>query len=178
MKIILLIVLSFLYITSQGQLTPNNTDTATINPVVSQPKTTYETVSTESVSITYARPHRTGYKVFGNLRKYGKVWAVGAGKASTISFARDVNFAGVNVAAGSYTLFVIPYENQWTVILNTQLEQRGTSTYEKYKERNIATVNVPVTQLLNPVEQLTIRFTQSTSMIIEWDNVQITIPVL
>jgi hypothetical protein len=148
------------------------------NAQTSPVKTTYETVSTNNISVTYGRPQKNDCKIFGNLHKFGNVWNAGAEKATTITFTSNVSFGGENVNAGTYALFVIPNETQWTIILNTQTEQWGTYTYEKYKDNNIVTINVPVTTLTNTVEQLTIRFPQSTSMIIEWDKTQVTIPVL
>lgn len=151
---------------------------STIAQTNSQPKSPHETVSTDSISVTYGRPYKNGRAIFGNLEKFGNVWRVGADQATTITFDKDVQFAGQAVAAGTYTLFIIPNESEWTLILNTQLGQWGTYSYEKYKDKDILHVNVPVTALADEVEQLTIRFPESNSMVIEWDQTQVTIPVI
>jgi len=51
-------------------------------------------------------------------------------------------------------------------------------TYIHLKTReNVAQVQAPVNHLDKVVEQLTIRFTTENSMIIEWDQTQVTVPV-
>lgn len=143
----------------------------------SQPKTQRDTISTDSISVAYGRPFKNGRTIFGNLEKFGNVWRVGANQATTITFEKEVLFAGHSIPAGTYTLFVIPYETEWTLILNTKLGQWGTMAYEKFKSQNILEVNVPVTTLSMPVEQLTITFPTSSSMVIEWDTVKVTVPI-
>lgn len=173
MRSFLILSVIFISLAAKGQQTQE-----TPVEVTSLPKITYETVSANGISVTYGRPFKNEGKIFGNLHKFGNVWSGGTEKAITITFTSNVNFAGQAVNAGTYTLFVIPNETQWTIILNTQLNQSGTYTYEKYKHNNIVNVNVPVTSLVNTVEQLTIRFPLSTLMVIEWDETQVTIPVL
>lgn len=164
MKFLLPAILAFLSLTAYGQGS-------------GQPKSPHETVSTDSISVTYGRPYKNGRTIFGGLEKFGNIWRLGADQATTITFSKDVRFAGQEVPAGTYTLFAIPYENEWTLILNSQLGQWGAYTYLKHKDKDILQVNVPVTLLDNEVEQLTIRFPQPTSMVIEWDKTQLTIPV-
>ena len=54
---------------------------------------------------------------------------------------------GKPVKAGTYTLFVIPNEQSWTIILNSQLGQWGAFDYEKYKDKDVLHVDVPVKKL-------------------------------
>ena len=140
-------------------------------------KSPHDTVSSANTIVTYGRPFKNNREVFGGLEKFGKVWRVGADEATTISFAKDVNFAGAGIKAGTYTLFAIPEEKEWTIILNSQLGQWGAYGYEKNKDKNVASVKVPVMKLSNVVEQLTIRFAENGSLVIEWDMTQVTVPL-
>lgn len=164
MKYLLLLLLAAIGLQADAQTT-------------SQPKSQRDTVSTDSISVTYGRPYRNGRTIFGNLEKFGNVWRVGVNQATTITFAKNVVFAGHAIPAGTYTLFVIPWQTEWTLILNTKLGQWGTLSYEKHKDQNILEVNVPVTTAAIPVEQLTITFPTSSSMVIEWDTVKVTVPI-
>jgi len=119
---------------------------------------------------------KKGRVIFGGLIPYGKVYRCGADSATIVTFAKDASFAGKPVKAGTYTLFVIPNEQSWTIILNGQLGQWGAYDYDKYKDKDVLKVDVPVKKLGNTVEQLTINLPAS-AMIIEWDNVQVTVPV-
>jgi len=96
--------------------------------------------------------------------------------ATTVTFTRDAIFGGKPVKAGTYTLFVIPMEQNWTIILNSQLGQWGAFEYDKYKDKDVLHVDAQVKKLDNVVEQLTISLPPN-AMVIEWDNVQVSIPV-
>lgn len=140
-------------------------------------KSPHETVSSDNASVSYGRPYKKGREIFGGLEKYGKIWRVGADEATTITFNKDAKIGGAEVKAGTYTLFAIPNEKEWTIILNSQLGQWGAYSYEKNKDKDIAKFNVPVKKLDKPIEQLTIRFEKNDDMVIEWDQTQVTVPV-
>ncbi|HEX6191321.1 MAG TPA: DUF2911 domain-containing protein [Chitinophagaceae bacterium] len=142
-----------------------------------QRKSPHDTVTNGKVTVTYGRPYKNNRDIFGSLEPYGKVWRLGADEATTITFNNDVKFAGKTVKAGTYTLFAIPNEKEWTLILNSQLQQWGAYSYEKNKDKDVQKVSVPVKNLSAPVEQLTIRFDKANAMIIEWDKSQVTVPV-
>lgn len=141
-------------------------------------KSPHDTVSSKITTVTYGRPYKKGRVVFGELEKYGKVWRVGADEATTIKFATDVKFGGAEVKAGTYTLFAIPGETDWTIILNSKLGQWGAYSYEKNKEMDVVSVKVTPQKLELPVEQLTIRFIESGALVIEWDLTRVIVPVL
>jgi hypothetical protein len=142
-----------------------------------QRKSPHDTVSSKNASITYGRPYKKDRDIFGGLEKYGKVWRVGADEATTITFNKDVKFAGQAVKAGTYTLFAIPNEKEWVIILNSQLGQWGAYSYDKNKDKDVAQVTVPVKNLDNTVEQLTISLPDNASLVIEWDKTQVAVPL-
>ncbi len=141
-----------------------------------KPVSPHETAVGSNVSVRYGRPYKKGRDIFGGLEPYGKVYRLGADSATTITFDKDVEFAGKPVKAGTYTLFVIPNKESWTIILNGQLGQWGAYSYDKYKDKDILHVDVPVKKTDKVVEQLTISFPES-SMLIEWDRTQVIVPV-
>ena len=140
-------------------------------------KSPHETVEGKGVKVTYGRPYKKNREIFGKLEPHGKVWRVGADEATEVTFARDMNFGGKPIKAGTYTMFVIPNEKEWTVILNSQLGQWGAFSYDKNKDKDVLKVNVPVKNLSNAIEQHTIRFDNKNAMIIEWDKTQVTVPI-
>lgn len=97
-------------------------------------------VGITDVVVNYARPGAKGRKVFGGLVPYGQVWRTGANSATTISFSTDVKFGGADVPAGKYSLFTIPGEAEWTVILNKQTEQWGSYGYDAKQDQVRVTV--------------------------------------
>ena len=141
-----------------------------------KPVSPHETATGQNISVRYGRPYKKGREIFGALVPYGKVYRCGADSATTVTFEKDANFAGKPVKAGTYTLFVIPNEQNWTIILNSQLGQWGAYDYEKYKDKDVLHADVPVKKLDKLVEQLTISLPPS-ALNIEWDKTQVSIPV-
>lgn len=86
--------------------------------------------SDKAARVIYSRPQLKG-RAIADLAPNGKVWRTGANEAAEVTFYKDVNFGGEKVAAGTYSLFTIPGEGEWTVILNTNLNQWGAYTYDK-----------------------------------------------
>ncbi|MGH8122920.1 MAG: DUF2911 domain-containing protein, partial [Rudaea sp.] len=96
---------------------------------------------------------------------------------TVITFAKDGTFGGKSVKAGSYTLFAIPNEKTWTIILNSQLGQWGAFKYDQYKDKDVLHVDVPVQTLGSPVEQLTIAVPGNKDLTIAWDKTKVSVPV-
>ncbi len=82
-------------------------------------------VGLTSVEVEYSRPSARGRKVFGDLVSYGKVWRTGANLNTIIEFEGPVVLEGQPVPAGKYSLFTIPNEDVWVVILNKNIELWG-----------------------------------------------------
>ncbi len=143
----------------------------------SQKASPHDTLRSEKATVTYGRPYKKGREIFGGLEKYGNVWRLGADEATTITFAKDVKFLDTKVPAGTYTVFAIPTEKSWTIILNSQLGQWGAFSYQKYKEKDVAYAIVPVKKLDKVVEQLTLSFDKEKALVIEWDQTQVKVPL-
>ncbi len=108
------------------------------------------------VRVTYSRPQKNGRDIFGKLVPYGEVWRAGANEATEIKFYQDVELNGKKVKAGSYSLFAIPAEKEWTLILNNDLDYWGAYSYNAKKD--VLRVAAPVTTSNNTVESFTIQF--------------------
>ncbi|MDP4213576.1 MAG: DUF2911 domain-containing protein [Bacteroidota bacterium] len=136
----------------------------------------HETATGKNISVRYGRPYKKGRVIFGGLVPYGKVYRCGADSATTVTFEKDASFGGKSVKAGTYTLFVIPNKESWTIILNSQLGQWGAYSYDKNKDKDVLHVDVPVKKTDKLIEQLTISL-PAHAMIIEWDQTKLIIPV-
>jgi hypothetical protein len=134
------------------------------------------TAEGKNVKVAYGQPSKKGREIFGKLVPYGEVWRAGANNATEITFATDGMFGGQAIKAGTYSLFALPTETEWTIILNSTLKQWGAYGYGKIKDKDVAKVKVPVAKLSGVVEKLTYRFIEG-NMIIEWDQTQVSVPV-
>jgi len=131
------------------------------------------------VRVTYSRPAKNGREIFGKLIKYNEVWRTGANEAAEIKFYRDVTLQGKTVKAGTYSLFTIPTATEWTIIINTDLDEWGAYSYKEAND--ILRINVPVKQTKEVVENFSIKFRkendQSAVMMMAWDATLIEVPI-
>jgi hypothetical protein len=129
--------------------------------------------------VTYSRPFKNDREVFGKLVPYGKVWRTGANENTEIKFYQDVEFGGKQVKAGTYTLFSIPNEKEWTIILNSDLDYWGAY---KYNEKNdVVRVTAPVVTLNEPLENFSVQFEGKGSnqaiLKLGWDKTVAEVPL-
>ena len=75
-------------------------------------------IGTTDVEVVYNRPVARGRAIFGSLVPYGRTWHPGADSATTISFSTDVTVNNEPLAAGSYTLWAIPEQSEWTIVFS------------------------------------------------------------
>lgn len=98
------------------------------------------TVDGVEVTVSYGRPKVKERDIWGGLVPYGKVWRTGADEATTVTFGGDVTVEGEALPAGTYSLFTIPGEAEWTVIFNRTAEQWGAYEYDASKDALRVTV--------------------------------------
>lgn len=130
------------------------------------------------IRVTYSRPSANGRELFGELVPYGKVWRTGADEALEIKFYRDVTIDGKTVKAGTYSLFTIPNEDAWTVILNKDLDYWGAYSYQE--DQDVLRASASVKELSKPVDNFSIQFEEDGNnalMHLAWGNTVATLPI-
>ena len=100
------------------------------------------------VTITYCRPGVKERTIWGGLVPYNEVWRTGANERTKIEFSEDVKVNGNPVTAGTYSLFTIPGETEWTVILNKNYED-GVNLYDEKEDALRFTVKPMKSQLFH-----------------------------
>ncbi len=134
-------------------------------------------ISPPSIKVLYGRPQKNGRELFGKLIPYGKVWRVGANEATEIRFYKDVIFGDKKVKAGTYVLYAIPQEKEWTLILSSNIDVWG--TYEYKEEFDVVRATAKVSKA-EPIEAFSIGFKNKgkrINMVLAWDTTRITIPI-
>ncbi len=76
-------------------------------------------------STNYSSPQKKGRKIFGGLVPYDQVWRTGANEATTFVIEANLMVGDQNVPAGSYTLFTIPGEKAWTLVVSKKTGEMG-----------------------------------------------------
>lgn len=131
------------------------------------------------LKVVYGQPKKRGREIFGNLVPYGEVWRTGANEATEMTVTGNIEMNGNLVEAGTYSLFSIPEEENWTIILNTNLGQWGAFSYDK--SADYLRFEVPSKFSETVVESFTISFTEvsglETTMTLSWNQTRVDIPV-
>jgi len=146
---------------------------------LSPPAKAEATLGGKKITIDYSAPSKRGRVIMGELVPYGKVWRTGANAATTLTTEGDLMIGSVHVPAGTYTLYTIPGEKEWTLIVNKETGQWGT----KYDEaQDLGRTTLAVKALSTPVETFAISLpakgqNQST-LTLKWENVEATARVL
>lgn len=128
--------------------------------------------------VLYSRPQRNGRTIFGDLVEYGKVWRMGANEATEIEFFQPVRIGGVRIRKGRYTVFCIPFEEKWTMIINRDTDTWGSFKYDEAKD--VTRLDVPVLKQNDITESFSAFFEKSAmgaSLAIQWDNVRVNLPI-
>lgn len=105
------------------------------------------------VMVDYGRPSVRGRTIFGNVVPWNEVWRAGANEATQLVTDRDLVIGTTTVPAGTYSLFTIPSERGWRLIINRQHGQWGTN-YDAAQD--LARLDMTTRTLPDPVERLTI----------------------
>lgn len=124
----------------------------------------------KTVSVRYHAAEAGSDKIFGYRVPYGIVWRTGSGDATVIRFSEDGYFGGKKVKAGAYSLWSIPSEKEWVLILNSEVGQYGTR-YDAAQD--YLRVTVPAVRLPERQESLSLRITggaRAAVLQIRWEN--------
>ncbi len=123
------------------------------------------------VIIDYSQPAVNGRSIFGDIVPYGEVWRTGANEATTIRFDEDVTVEGKKLMAGTYALFAIPNEKEWTIIFNKKANQWGAFEYKEAEDA--LRVSVKPIQEKEVTERVTFSINETGQVIIQWDRTKV-----
>lgn len=147
-------------------------------PPLSPASTLKQRVGFTDIEIVYARPSLRGRKIFGAWEPYGEVWRTGANNATKVTFSTPVRFSGKELPAGTYALYSIPGEKEWTIIFNKASGDWGAYSYKQ--ENDVLRVTAKPIKLPQPVETFTIDIndikTESATLNLSWENVRVPVP--
>ncbi len=126
------------------------------------------------IKVFYSRPQLKGRTVGTELAPYGKMWRTGANDATEIILFADMSLGNTIVKAGTYSLFTIPGEKEWTIIISSDTNNWSTSGYKESNE--VARTAVPVTKGEESIEAFSIMFDKDGTMHLGWGNIRVAVP--
>jgi hypothetical protein len=136
-------------------------------------------VASPLVKVLYGRPSvHNELEVFGTIVPFNEIWRTGANEATEIKIYSDVLFGDKIVTAGTYTLYTIPGEDQWEIILSSNTDVMGAFQYDPVF--NVATIKVQVNKA-EKINTFSISFKKKSnnniSMILAWGSTRVKVPL-
>jgi hypothetical protein len=146
-------------------------------PAASPAATLKLRVGVTDIEIDYSRPSMRGRSIFGGLVPYDQRWRTGANNATRLSFSTPVSLNSVGVPAGTYELFTIPGQAEWTIIIHKNMSQWGDYQYDA-KNDVVRFKAKPVTTS-TPTETFAIGLTElrdaSAILYLAWETTRVPI---
>jgi hypothetical protein len=152
----------------------------------SPPQETSVTINGKQIWIVYHAPSVRGRKIFGGagaLHADNSVWRLGADQATFLHTDAALDFSGVTVPAGEYSLFIDLGQGKWQLIVNKQtgqwgIQRSGAANFDP--SQNAGKVAMNMSKPPSPVEQLKITLSAEGGnrgkLTVEWENVSASVP--
>ncbi len=138
------------------------------------------------IELSYSRPNLRGRSVFqtnSELAPVGKFWRFGANSATKITFKDKVYFGETEVQPGTYSIFAIPNNTNWDIILNKDLSTNGESNYKASEDVAHYNASVQNNSLQNAInkQSFELHFSStnpaSCNLDIAWGDVRLMVPI-
>ena len=132
-----------------------------------------------TITIKYASPSVKGRKIWGGLVPYDKVWRAGANEATILETDKDILVEGKQLTKGKYSLYAIPGESEWSIILNSEtgqwgIKRSGETTRDPAKD--VAVVKVKAMKSASMNEALAYVVTDK-GIALRWENLEVPVAV-
>jgi hypothetical protein len=149
-----------------GNMQPNPSQ-----PLPSPPAKATVQLNGKPVTIDYNSPSMRGRKVMGGIVPYGQVWRTGANPATMFKTTVNLKIGTLDVPAGTYTIFTLPNQDSWLLIVNKQTGQWGLDYDQK---QDLGRTPLTGSTLSAPQEVMSLSFEHtsgaSTELHIKWET--------
>jgi hypothetical protein len=140
---------------------------------------TGKTSSGANLTIKYSSPSVKGRKVWGGLVPYDKVWRAGANEATILETDKDVTIEGKAIPKGKYSVYMIPGEKEWSIIINSQTGQWGINRDQSTTRdpaKDVAVVKVKPGKSASTNEALKY-VVNDKGFALQWENLEVPVSV-
>jgi hypothetical protein len=143
----------------------------------SPPASSSITIAGKKIRVDYYAPSMHGRKIMGELVPFGEVWCPGANVATGITTEADLRINDIKLPKGSYSLWAIPGEKDWTLIIN---KQTGQYHLDYDSSADFARTKMNVKKLDSPVETLRIDLRAAEdnrgTLALVWETTEASVP--
>lgn len=149
------------------------TDAQVKTPQASLSAEVEQMVGLTKMEVNYSRPNKNNREIFGGLVPFGEIWRTGANKNTTIEFNDDVTIGGQRLNKGTYAIYTIPEQDNWTILFYKDSDNWGNP--QKWDDSKVALkTSAKTSKLEYLVESFTISFddvsANSVMLNFSWDR--------
>ena len=134
-------------------------------------------VAGKRISVAYYAPSMHGRKIMGELVPFGKVWCPGANIATGLTTAADLQIGSLKLPKGTWSIWAIPGEKEWTLIIN---KQSGQHHLDYNVAEDFVRTKMAVKTLAAPVETFRIELSSNGgnkgTLALIWETTEASIP--
>jgi hypothetical protein len=135
------------------------------------------TIAGKQISVEYYAPSMHGRKIMGGLVPFGEVWCTGANWATKITTQANLEMGSLKLPAGSYSIWTLPTQKEWTLIIN---KQTGQFHLNYDSSRDFGRTKMNLKTLAAPVETFTIELRSNggnqETLALLWETTEASIP--
>ena len=146
--------------------------------MASPPANVSAVIDGDHIPVDYYAPSARGRKVMGALVPYGEVWCTGANWATKITTETDLDINGQKLPKGSYSIWTLPGEKEWKLIIN---KQTGQFHLDYDQTQDFARVAMNLKTLPSPVETFRIEVAATSgnkgTLSLLWENTDAWVPI-
>ncbi len=128
------------------------------------------------LKVVYSSPRKRGRTIFGGLVPFGEIWRTGANEATEITVTQPILFGPERLEAGTYTLFTIPGDRSWTIVVNGILGQWGAYDYDPQADLFRFDVDVGETDKVHEAFTISVDTEGEPAVRLVWDVTEVAIP--
>jgi hypothetical protein len=140
------------------------------------------TVGGTEALLCYGAPSVRGREIMGGLLPFGNLERIGANEATALHLSGPANVGNVALEAGSYSLYAMPGETEWTLYLNSNSDRWGIPIDDAVRATELGSVTVAVEPIEEMVETLRYGFEPMDGgamgdLVLEWEHTRIAIHI-
>lgn len=151
-------------------------------------------VDSARIKLCYSRPYANGRVIFGGLVPWDTLWRTGANEPTIIYLSHDAEIAGMAVERGKYSIYTVPSETKWKVVVNASTGQWGqtralplpdgtigqSSYTAEVEAQEVGRAGIEV-QVVEFTEQFTAGFGEPSANVVDlfldWEETRLVVPV-
>jgi len=145
-------------------------------PFTSPPAKSTAIINGKEFIVDYYSPGMHGRKIFGSLVPFGELWGTGANVATGFTTPFDLRIGSLKLPKGTYSIWTVPGEKEWTLVLN---KQHGQFHLDYDQSQDFGRTKMSIRQLSEPVENLRIDVKAAGGvrgrLIVSWETTEASI---